>query len=168
MEASSLILELSKAVPVIAGGLLAILGGIIAQVATHHFSASREKTALLRSRIELIAKALYAHSQWLEERVNQMIFKNEDHESPSPLPEAQMLVNLYFPELQAEIAAVMQAQVPMIEFIGNQRLARMADLEAWIKSWDREVYNAMYKAQLEALNRAINKCREILQSQLHG
>jgi hypothetical protein len=159
---------LVKATPVVIGGLLAVLGGFIGQVITHRLAVSRERRLLLRERIESLVKALYGHSQWLSERYNTMVFRNEDHDKPSPLSEAQMLQELYFPELSSEVLALMQAQIPMMKFIGEQRIERMKDQAAWIKSWNPGPYNEMYKAHLKALNAATKKCREVLQTHLES
>jgi hypothetical protein len=158
--------EIAKAVPVLIGGALAILGGLVGQALTHHLTAKREKQTHLRSRIESLVKSLYAHSQWLDDRFNSMVIRNEDHNEPSPLDEAKMLQSLYFPELAPEIYEVMKAQVPMIQFIWEQRLERMKDQAAWLKSFDREPYNEMYKAHLVALNNATKKSRTLLEKRL--
>ena len=77
-----------------------------------------------------------------------------------------MLQNLYFPELSAEIYEVMKAQAPMIQFIWEQRIERMKDHSAWLKSFNREPYNEMYKAHLVALSNATKKSRTLLEKHL--
>ena len=77
-----------------------------------------------------------------------------------------MLQSLYFPELATEILAIRQAQLPMLEFIGQQRIARMKGQEAWMKSWNPAPYNEMYKAHLAVLNAATSKCRALLDEHL--
>lgn len=154
--------ELAKVIPVVIGGLLAVGGGIAGQFFTHRFTENREKTKLRRERLESLVKALYVHEQWLAAKWNTMIFRNEDHDTPSPLDEARMLQALHFPELAQAILAVQQAQVPMLEFIGQQRLARMKDQAAWIEEWSTAPYNEAYKHYLLAVGVATTKCKEIL------
>ena len=165
---SSFFQELVKAIPVLVGGALAILGGVAGQLITHRLAIAREKKTHRRERIELLVKALYAHSQWLDERFNTMIFLNQEHDVPSPLSEAEMLKSLYFPELQTEISAIMQAQIPMMKFISDQRIERMKDEAAWIKAWNRESYDAMYKTHLIVLSTTTKKCREMLRKELES
>ncbi|MGB7543809.1 MAG: hypothetical protein WBM28_17550 [Burkholderiales bacterium] len=154
--------EIVKAAPVVIGGLLAILGGVAGQIITHRLTAARERSAVIRERIESLVKALYGHTQWLEEKRVTMLFRDGDHDSPSPLEEARMLQSLYFPELAAEIIAIQQAQIPMMEFVGQQRVARMKDRKAWMESFSQAPYLEMYKAHLLAHNAAISKCRTLI------
>lgn len=158
--------ELANAIPIIIGGLLAIIGGIMGQVLTHRLSARRERNELLNTRIEAIVKALYAHSRWIEEKFDTMVFRIEDHNSPSPLDEAIMLKSLYFPELHQEIVDVMAAQTPLVNFIWEQRIARKKDDAAWLQTFNRSPYNEAYKAHLSALSAVTRKCRAIVESRL--
>lgn len=168
MDTPTIYQELVKTTPVVIGGLLAVLGGVIGQIITHRLVASRERQSLFRDRIETLVKALYAHSQWLSEKFNTMVFRNEDHDLPSPLSEAQMLQELYFPELSGEILAIMQAQVPMTQFIAEQRIERMKDQAAWIKSWNPAPYHEMYKSYLKVQKAATEKCRVILRKHIES
>ncbi|HEY8888018.1 MAG TPA: hypothetical protein VIM35_06000 [Gallionella sp.] len=154
--------EFAKAIPVVIGGLLAVGGGFAGQFFTHRLTESREKAKLQRERLEALVKALYAHDQWLDAKRNTMIFRNEDHETPSPLDEARMLQALHFPELAQSLQAVQQAQIPMLKFIGEQRIARMKDQHAWIKEWSDAPYNEAYKLYLGAVGVVTTKCREMM------
>jgi hypothetical protein len=154
--------EFAKAVPVVIGGLLALSGGIAGQLLTHRLAESREKNKLQREHLEALVKALYAHEQWLDAKRNSMIFRNEDHDTPSPLDEARMIQALHFPELAQALQGVQQAQIPMLEFIGEQRIARMKNQEAWIKEWSTAPYNEAYKRYLVAVGIVTTKCREML------
>ena len=154
--------EFAKVIPVVIGGLLAVSGGIAGQFFTHRLTEGREKTKLQRERLESLVKALYAHEQWLSAKWNTMIFRNEDHDTPSPLDEARMLQALHFPQLAQSILAVQQTQIPMLEFINQQRLARMKDQAVWIKEWNTAPYNEAYKRYLLAIGVVTTKCKEIL------
>jgi hypothetical protein len=154
--------ELAKVVPVVIGGLLAVGGGIAGQFFTHRLTESREKTKLRRERLEDLVKALYAHEQWLDAKRNTMIFRNEDHETPSPLDEARMLQALHFPELAQSLQAVQQAQLPMLEFIMQQRVARMKDEAAWMNAWNTTPYNEAYKQYLASVAVVTTKCRDMI------
>ncbi|MBN8449332.1 MAG: hypothetical protein J0M13_10060 [Candidatus Accumulibacter sp.] len=162
---TSIYSEIAKAVPVVIGGLLAIGGGLIGHFVTHHLTSEREQSTRRRERLESLVKALYAHSQWLDDKRNSMIFRNEDHDAPSPLYEARMLQGLHFPELAEEILAVQKAQLPILEFISEQRIARMKDQNAWISSWSNEPYNEAYELYLLAIQATTHKCRKLLSAQ---
>ena len=154
--------ELSKQIPVLVGGLLAIAGGVGSQVAVHVLTVRRESSKNKRERLECLVKAVYAHAQWLDEKKTQMIFRNEDHDAPAPLDEARMLQALYFPQLGPELAAVQQATLPMISFIHEQRLKRMKDQKQFIAEWDDKPYHTAYKSLLESTNTLVFKARAML------
>ena len=154
--------EVAKVIPVVIGGLLAVGGGIAGQFITHRLTETREKTKLRRERLEALVKALYAHEQWLDAKRNTMVFRNEDHDTPSPLDEARMLQALHFPELASTLQAVQQAQIPMLEFIWEQKVARMKDETAWIANWSTAPYNDAYKHYLACVAVVTTKCREMM------
>lgn len=154
--------ELAKAIPVVVGGLLAVGGGLIGQIATHRLTVKRDRAKLRRERLECFVKALYAHAQWLDDKRIAMIFANADHNAASPLDEARMIQALHFPELSDAVRAIQQAQLPIIDFIGQQRVARMRDQDAWIKAWNTEPFNIAYKHYLLTVGAATSKCRELL------
>ena len=162
MTDTALVTELARAIPVVVGGLLAVGGGLLGQVMTHRLTLKREHSKLQRERLETFVKALYAHSQWLDDKRNTMIFANQDHDVASPLDEARMIQALHFPDLSDAILAVQQAQLPLLDFIGKQRIARMQNQEAWLAAWNNDPYNVAYKQYLVAIGLATKKCREIL------
>ena len=47
--------------------------------------------------------------------LNTMVFRNEDHNTPSPLSEARMMQALYFPELGPELVKVLPIHCAAVE-----------------------------------------------------
>jgi len=154
--------EVAKAIPVVVGGILAIGGGIVGHLVTHHLTGKREWDKFRRERLESLVKSLYAHEQWLLTKHNTLIFRNEDHDTPSPLDEARMLQALHFPELLEELSALQQAQIPILQFINDQRIARMANQETWMKAWNAEPFNEAYRNYLLTVGVVTTKCRNML------
>jgi hypothetical protein len=162
MADPSILDELTKAVPVVIGGLLALSGGLVGHIVTHRLAKSRERESMTRQKAEALVKALYAHMQWLEEKRITLIFRGGEHDTPAPLDEARMIQRLYFPELASEMVAVSQAYVPMLKFILEQQIERMKDKEAWIKSWNVEEYGKHYTACQVAVQAAAEKMVRVL------
>ena len=77
----SIYAEISRAVPVVIGGLLATGGGVTAQIVTHHLAVKREKDTLRRERLESFVRSLFAHEQWLTDSFNK-IFSGDDRQRP--------------------------------------------------------------------------------------
>jgi len=162
---SSAYVELVKAIPVVVGGLLALGGGLIGQIVTHRLAVKRDRSKLRRERLESFVKALYAHDQWLDDKRNAMIFANIDHDIASPLDEARMIQALHFPELSDALLAILEAQQPLIVFIGQQRSARNRNQADWLKAFDNEEYSTLYRSYRHASDAATSQCRELLLAQ---
>jgi hypothetical protein len=158
----SLSIELAKAVPVVVGGLLAVVGGVGGQLLTHWLTRKREKTNLRRERLEALVKAVYQYKRWVSDKSTLMIFRNEDHDVPSPLDEANMIQSLYFPELATEILAVEKAFMPILKFINEQRIQHMKSKEEFIAKYDPKPLHEAYELHLAAVNVLVKKCRSLL------
>lgn len=164
----SLVNEALKLLPVLAGVLLAVLGGAITQYLTHRFTGKRESKNLLREKAEALVESLYAYSDWLNEKNSKLVFSKEPHDVPSPLDRAWMIQKLYFPELKEPIAAVMAAAAPMVQFNINQRIAQLKDYNAWAKTFDASPYQEMYRLYLAAFETAIAKVSQLVKTHVES
>ncbi len=153
--------EIANAIPVIVGGLLAVGGGVISQFATHRLTVRREQRNLRRERLEALVRALFAHQQWLEDRFQALVFRAEDFHAPSPLNEARMIQELHFPELSKEVNNIQGMQLPLIDFMGKERVRRIGNTE-WFKTYDSKPYFDAYKSYRDAVNATTAKCRQLL------
>jgi len=73
-----------------------------------------------------------------------------------------MLQALHFPELSKEVLDVQEAFFPMLEFIHNQRIARMKDEKAFIANWNPSLFNEAYKNHLRAAKTLTERCCSLL------
>ena len=153
--------EIAHAIPVLVGGLLAVLGGVATQILTHWLARRRERESFRRERIESLVKALFAQSQWIQDHRDAMIH-NKAHDTPQPLFEAQMIQNLYFPEFHADIGELMRIQLPMIKFIGEQRVARLRNENEWVKTFDSKPFLEAYERYVNKMLALTEKCRKLL------
>jgi len=168
MDEVSIYTELARAIPVVIGGLLAVGGGLIAQVATHRLTAKRERAKIRRERLESLVKALFAHYQWLDDKSTHILFRSGSHDTPSPLDDVRMIQALYFPELSDEVSAILKAELPMLSFIYQQHADQMNDREAWHAAWkskDRDQYTVVLTQYLMVVEATTNRCRELLLTQ---
>lgn len=145
---------------VLIGGALAIVGGLGGQLLTHYLNRRRESRTLLRERGERMVEALYQHKTWLDDKRIAVIFRQLEHDKPSPLEEAKMLQELYFPSFSKLIVPIMEADLNMTQFIGQQRISQMKDMNVWLASVNNTPYNNYYKqyiADLAVLVIAVRK-----------
>ena len=72
-----------------------------------------------------------------------------------------MLQSLHFPELNDDVRGLLQAQIPMIKFIGEQKVARAKNREAFINDWNPKQYHESYGEYLVKINATVQKCRKL-------
>jgi hypothetical protein len=104
---------LTVLLPVVIGGCLAALGGVLGALINHRLSASREVRTSERAKLERIATMAFEYSAWLERRLSAMLFQRIDFREQSPTDELRMLVNLYFPSLRSEMSEVLLKGHPL-------------------------------------------------------
>ncbi len=155
----------ASALPVVIGGLLAIGGGAAAQLITYVLAEKREYRNLRRERMEAFVKALFADRQWICDRLDTMVFRNEDHNLPSPLSEAQMLQRLHFPELAHDLKSIGEKQVALIAYIGEQRVIRMQkSVRDWAQIYKAQTFREVFEPYSDAIYAATAKCGDLLDS----
>lgn len=154
--------EILKLFPVFIGAILGWGGGAISQYLSHRYSEKRELKKRKTEKIEALVASIYASEHWISEKFNTLIFKQVDHEVRSPLDEVRMIQALYFPDLAAEVVSIQEAIIPLIKFIHDQRISRMADEATWISTWDPSKYNLMYADYLDKTRNAVKKCRTLM------
>lgn len=158
----SLSVELANAVPVVVGGLLAVAGGLGGQVLTHWLTRKRDRASLRRERLEALVKSVYQYKRWVGDKSTVLIFRNEDHDAPSPLDEANMIQALYFPELASEMLAVEKAFIPLLKFMHEQRIQQMKSREDFIANYDPKPFHVVYEIHLAAVSALLKKCRSFV------
>ncbi len=154
--------EIAKAIPVIIGGLLAMFGGLGSQVLVHRYTHLREQTKFRREKLEGLIKAVHAHRYWITSKLDREVYKKEDFDTPSPLPEAEMLQTLYFPELAQEMANLIRAQTPILLFIIEQALAHKSDAKEFIANYKTETFKALYQKYLSEQSTLIDHAAKLL------
>jgi ABC-type nitrate/sulfonate/bicarbonate transport system substrate-binding protein len=137
--------EFLKIFPVVAGGLLAVFGGMLSQYLTYRLNANRDKAKIKREKLEALVQNLYEHADWLDDKRNKLVYSTESHDDPSPLEKAWMLQKLYFPQLEDALQALAKAALPLATHCMQQRQAQLQDRNAWIASYQPDVYMDLYR-----------------------
>ena len=157
MTDTSIWAHLATYTPIVIGGMLVLAGQLLAD----RLTARRERGMLKRERLESLVKALYAHTRWIKDQYIEL-FKEGNHDLPNSFDEVSMIQTLYFPQLAKEILAVQKAELALIQFNLDQRMAITKDRAAWLKAWDSSPFNEMYVTYLGVVNEATARCRELL------
>lgn len=135
---------------------MAISGGFFGQFWTNYLERKKSNRNLLLSKSEELVQALYEHAEWLDDKRQKLLYRQQDHEAPSPLNKVKALQDLYFPNLSGELLAIMKAEIPMIQFLSQQRIEQMKNLSNWLENNNVSDYNQMYEVYLIAFRSMIN------------
>ena len=154
--------ELAHAIPVLLGGVLALLGAAGSQWLTHRLSKNRDAEKLRRERIEAFVKALYGHEQWLEDRFSAILFRGEKFDQHPPLDEARMLQALHFPNLAAALISAQQSNLALMKFVNEQQQRKLKNAIEWINTWNSDQYMDEYAKYREKVDSLVTACREML------
>jgi hypothetical protein len=90
--------------PVIVGGGIAIIGGLIGPPFLHHLQQKAEKKRRRAEKFEELIATLYEHHHWLTIVRNVRVFGlGEDRKVMSPIAKVQAISSVYFPEFEDQI-----------------------------------------------------------------
>lgn len=156
MDACSLNSEIVKAIPVLIGGFIAIVGTVVAQFISAHLTAARERRTSLRTKAEALVAELYAHREWLHKFRQSYVFRDGEFNDPSPLDKAHALQELYFPAIGKKIAALGVASSTFELRCMDEQKSKLSDTSGWLKTFqegDRMV--PLFKTYLEAWTAAL-------------
>lgn len=111
--------------PVVVGGAIGILAGLIPQLAGHFLGRRAAKEDLRRQRFEEMMTALSQHHHWLLLRRDRLVFGEAKPDVAPPFQQARVICGMYFPALEKKIMeldlAAQDYELWMIE-AGKRRL----------------------------------------------
>lgn len=87
---------LDTLIPVIVGGVIGILGGLVGPPLSYWLSERSEKKKQKVEKFEELMDAIYAYEHWLDLVKNIRVFGHEDTHPPSPLSKVRAISSIYF------------------------------------------------------------------------
>ena len=144
-------IDWSQLLPVLIGGGIAIAAGVVGHLIAFKLDQKKESKQLGRRKAEELVRAIYQYGAWLDEKQN-CLFRQESHEEPSPMSEAEMIQRLYFPRASESLFKIRQAAIPIVSFLNQQRIEQMKDLNKWIDNWDAEEFYVAYREYLNKVD----------------
>jgi len=117
---------LETLLPVIVGGLIGLAGGIAGPPLSHWLNEGSSNKKKRAEKLEEMIGYIYAHAHWLNVIKNVRVYGEQDNRDQSPLPMAQAIAAIYFPQFTQSIAeldvAADQYEIWMLE-AAQRRLA---------------------------------------------
>src|SRR5262245_11325220 len=94
---------LASVVPVIVGGVMALVGGAGMQWYLHREKTTEERKVRRAAKFEELITSLYDFDHWLLQQKNIRVFGEKSEVGPSPLSKVQAIVSLYFPQFTERV-----------------------------------------------------------------
>jgi hypothetical protein len=89
--------------PVIVGGLIAIVGGLVGPTFVERTKAKAERERKRREKFEELVLAIYEHRHWISTMRGSKVFGHDDFLAPSPMAKIETISAIYFPVFRDQI-----------------------------------------------------------------
>ena len=136
--------------PVVIGGLIALLGGALTPVITHILTRRSEQRTLREARLEALLEALYAHRQWLDRKKRIVVFGEEGELVTAPIHKARLLADLHFPTLKSAIVVLDISSDSYQAWMDQAALKRVQGAVGSINEGHVDAYMPYARAYLDA------------------
>ena len=110
---------LTNLLPVITGGVIAVAGGALAPLISHHLQSKKERRRERIDKFEELLSLLSQLDEWLGNERLRIVYGETRERSLTPLHRAEALCAIYFPQFRSSFSdltkAVMQYEVWMAQ-----------------------------------------------------
>ena len=111
--------------PIITGGLIALLGGAVGPVVSHFLASKKEKKRERIEKFEELFEVLSEYEQWVDAERMRIVWGVAGVRSPSPLLRAQAICAIYFHDLKPNLADLSTAVGPYFVWMGAAGVRRV-------------------------------------------
>lgn len=163
MEDAQMGLSLGSAilnlVPVVVGGLLATLGGVVGAVVLHKLERKTSNMRLKREKLEQLVDASYRVESWLSGKLDDLPGHEKDL-GIFPMSEVEMISRLYFPELRAEVIQLSVASASYQKWIAESRVNMLRDKT--ITDEHAKKFDPIHKEVLRSISALVDKVSDLM------
>jgi len=90
-------------IPVVAGGVIALLGVFGGGLLTHWLKARADRKIRSAEKLEDLLLALFSHKHWLGSMNSHRVFGGEAPTTESPIARIRAVTSLYFPDFKTKV-----------------------------------------------------------------
>lgn len=137
--------------PIVAGGLIGIAGGLANAAYTHRLSNSEARRAELREKLEMALSAAYDLELWLKKEENYFLYNGPENLEHSPIGRIKAVVMLHFPPLVVSALRLSLAVGAYREWMVAGKQAALAAKTATAPAEHRDQLGAVYQPYLAAV-----------------
>lgn len=149
--------------PVIAGGVIAIAGGVLGSVLSHLLKTSTDRRERRRTKLEEIVTLTFEVEQWLERQRDYFWWGKQAVVGVSPLDKSRSMTNLYFPELRDPMSSFWTSAVNLNQWViaGGQERSDAGEVsQAHMDSYP-QAYEPFHRSHMAFIDRAAEVMREL-------
>lgn len=143
------------------GGVIGISSAGLTQYINFKLTTKREIQNKKRENLEIFAESIFRHSDWIQQKVNTILFEFSNHNEPDPLALARVRQLLYFPELEAPLTRLSLLGQEISIYCYQQRFEQLTNREQWINGFDNQQMVLLYERMAEAQRDALERCKHI-------
>lgn len=150
-------------VPVVAGGMIAIAGGVLSSILSYLLKTSSDRRELRRTKLEEIVTLTFEAEQWLEYQRDYFWWGKQKVNGISPLDKCRSMTNLYFPELRDSMSNFWMSAVKINKWIlaGGQERSTTGEVSKTHMDCYPQVYEPFHSNHMEFVDRAAEVMREL-------
>jgi len=152
-------------IPVVGGALIVGVAGLLRTWFRYRLDASRTRTTELRTNLERLVRAAFETEKWLKEQEAHILFREPDPRGDPPQDTIQVLVALYFEELESEATAFL-ASIREYRRWMLERRTNEPGTSTLPEGWEREL-DRLYSAYLLRRRDFVDAARRLMREQLH-
>lgn len=119
----------APAIPFLAGGFVTIVSVIAVHLLSHRQDLDKARAAVLREKAEELAGYLLEGARHLSDHLQTTCVREEFFGKSSPLADARVVQELYFPELRNEFIAIRDIHYEISNWITERENAKKAGSE---------------------------------------
>lgn len=111
--------------PVIIGGLIALLGGAVGPVVSHFLTSKNDRKRERIEKFEELFELLGDYERWVESEYKRMVWGEKTVSRPSPLLRAQAICAMYFHDLKPYLVELNEATANYFLWMSDAGIRRV-------------------------------------------
>jgi hypothetical protein len=140
---------------VIIGGMIGLAGGLLGPPLSHWLNQQATRRSKLRRRLEDLILVLYEYEHWIDRRRNIAVFGEPIGNAQSPLPKAQAVAALLFPDLVDDLRdLVLGGERFFIWMLEKAKLGVAGEIDR-LSEGEAEAHRPYYAQVLKTRNKAL-------------
>ncbi|WP_132663894.1 hypothetical protein [Rhizobium sp. PP-CC-3G-465] len=146
--------------PVLIGGVLAVIGGAVGPAIGHILVAREAARTRRRERLEALLAAVISQSDWLQAKVRTTLFSENPDIQTQPLPTAVSIATIYFRDLLPALRTLEIASLEYQGWITTAGINRLENKKAEFEEDFKTTYGAYIKEVANFMDAVENYVKE--------